>query len=288
MTRVAWGLHAALGIGCVYLVAVPGVFSTTGDGIGVLNMVLVTLGLLLLSVGAATGLAEDRARGTLEVLLSTPLSSRSILAAKWRASFRRAPAVAIWPALVASFPAFEHGHWPVYAMLPALVLAYAAAITSLGLAVATWVRRVGRAVALCVVAYVVWVVGQPLGEILVLRVRGVNERFGMGLIVGDPPFGAWLLTYCLGGGAVRAADGSFTSTDAVLWALFWIAAYAAAAGLLFQATLADFDDCLGRIPDDGVRPPVRPGKSALSADELLALVPSSSEELDEDREGGDE
>jgi ABC-type transport system involved in multi-copper enzyme maturation permease subunit len=287
MMRVAWGLYAAVGAGCVYLVAQPSALSTAGDGIGALNMFLVTLGLLLLSVGAATSLAEDRARGTLDVLLSTPLPSRSILAAKWWGGFRRAPAVVVWPALVAAFPAFVHGYWSIYAMLPVLVLAYAAAITSLGLAVATWVRRVGRAVALCVTAYVVWVVGQPVLEILLLP--NVNGRFGMGMIVGDPAFGVWLLTYCLNDGRARAADGWFTSADAILWALFWIAAYVVAARLLFQATLATFDGCLGRIPDDGVRPPSRrQGKSTLSTDELLALVPSSSGEFHEDPEGGDE
>ncbi len=83
--------------------------------------------------------------------------------------------------------------------------------------------------------------------------------------------------------------GWFTATDAILWAGFWIAAYLAAAGLVFLATLATFDGCLGRIPDDGARPPLRrPGKSTLSNDELLALVPSSSGAFDEDPEGDGE
>ena len=44
-----------------------------------------------------------------------------------------------------------------FGLLLGLVLAYGAAITSLGLAAATWVRRLGRAVALCVTSYVLCV-----------------------------------------------------------------------------------------------------------------------------------
>ena len=45
-----------------------------------MNVVQVTVGLLLVSVGAATSLAEERVRGSLDVLLTTPMSTRSILA----------------------------------------------------------------------------------------------------------------------------------------------------------------------------------------------------------------
>jgi len=286
MMRVAWGLYGAFGLLGVYMAATPNFFSGSVGG-GAWNLFLVTLGLLLLSVRATTGLAEDRARGTLDVLLSTPLSSRSILAAKWWATFRQAPAIAIWPALVAFVPAREHGYWSIYAMLPPLVLAYAAAITSMGLAVATWVRREARAVALGVAAYVAWVVGQPVLEIYLLL--NADARFRAGMMVGDPAFGVWLLTYCLNDGGVGTADGWFTASDAILWALLWTIVYAGASRLQFLATLASFDGCLGRIPDDGARPESRPpGRSTLSNDELLALVPSSSGAFDEDREGGDE
>ena len=56
--------------------------------VGLMNAFQVSLGLLLLSVGAATSLAEERVRGSLDVLLSTPMSTRSILAGKWWGSFR--------------------------------------------------------------------------------------------------------------------------------------------------------------------------------------------------------
>ena len=58
--------------------------------------------------------------------------------------------VAIWPAATTVFLVLDHGHWSNYLVLLGLVLAYGATITSLGLALATWVSRLGRAVALCV------------------------------------------------------------------------------------------------------------------------------------------
>ena len=48
-----------------------------------INGLQVSAGLLLLSVSAATSLAEERQRGSLDVLLATPLSTRSIVLGKW-------------------------------------------------------------------------------------------------------------------------------------------------------------------------------------------------------------
>lgn len=55
------------------------------------------IGLLLLSVSAATALAEERVRGNLDVLLATPLSTRSIVWGKWWGTFRAVPLLAIAP-----------------------------------------------------------------------------------------------------------------------------------------------------------------------------------------------
>ena len=156
MMRVAWGLYAALGL----LLGLPGgaaVDRDPGDArprSAIMNVFQVALGLLLLSVGAATSLAEERVRGSLDVLLSTPMSTRSILAGKWWGSFRGVCSIVIWPAATAMFLADDRGTWVGYWLFLGLMLAYGAAITSLGLALATWVSRLGRAVALCVTAYV--------------------------------------------------------------------------------------------------------------------------------------
>jgi ABC-type transport system involved in multi-copper enzyme maturation permease subunit len=293
MMRAAWGLYAALGLLWVYLAAWPTRFGVWAAGpVGMMNMFQVSVGLLLLGVGAATSLAEERARGGLDVLLSTPMPTHSILLAKWWGSFRHAFRVAIWPAATTYFIAARGGHWSIYFLLLASVLAYGAAITSLGLAIATWVSRLGRAVTLCVTAYVILVIGWPIPTFLFLR--NVRAAVGTGILMGDPPFGTRLLTFSATLGGIALTRG-FTFDDTIFWALIWILAYIGAAALLYRATLATFDGCLGRIPDDGARPPThRAGRSSLSSAELLALVPSSSEVGEQgprpessDSEGGD-
>ena len=72
--------------------------------IGAMSMFQVAVGLLLLSVSAATSLAEERVRGSLDVLLSTPLSTRSILIGKWWGAFRLVPHVLVWPAITGRSP----------------------------------------------------------------------------------------------------------------------------------------------------------------------------------------
>ena len=96
-------------------------------------MVQVTIGLFLLSAGAATSLAEERVRGSLDVLLSTPMLTRSILAGKWWGSFRPVLNVVIWPAATSPVLLAEGGSWMSYLALLGLVLAFGAAIASLGL-----------------------------------------------------------------------------------------------------------------------------------------------------------
>jgi hypothetical protein len=53
----------------------------------------------------------------------------------------------------------DGGRWMGYLLLMGLVLAYAAAIASLGLAIATWVSQLRRAGAICVSFTVVFAIG---------------------------------------------------------------------------------------------------------------------------------
>jgi ABC-type transport system involved in multi-copper enzyme maturation permease subunit len=57
-------------------------------------------GLLVLSASAPTSLSEERQRGSLDVLMATPLSTRSIVVAKWLSVFRTVPWLAAGPALL--------------------------------------------------------------------------------------------------------------------------------------------------------------------------------------------
>ncbi len=51
----------------------------------------VVFGLLLFSAVAPMVLAEERHRGSLDVLMATPLSARTIVMGKWMGAFRRVP-----------------------------------------------------------------------------------------------------------------------------------------------------------------------------------------------------
>ena len=102
LLRVVWLLYSALGVLWIVLaVQVMPQTRANSELVGMMNMFQVSVGLLLLSVSAATSLAEERVRGSLDVLLSTPLSTRSILAGKWWGTFRQTAHVLVWPAIVA-------------------------------------------------------------------------------------------------------------------------------------------------------------------------------------------
>ena len=122
----------------------------------------VSIGLLLLSVSAATTLAEERDRGSLEVIMTTPLSAREIVWGKWCGTIATVPRLAILPIWVGIGAAMVSGGGDGLILMIGLILAYAAAITSFGLALATWIKRLGRVVVINVVAYVLIAVGWPL------------------------------------------------------------------------------------------------------------------------------
>jgi ABC-type transport system involved in multi-copper enzyme maturation permease subunit len=273
MMRIAWGLYAALGLFWLWVAWVP----STGplrDRVGIVNMVQVTIGLFLLSAGAATSLSEERIRGSLDVLLSTPMSTRSILAGKWWGSFRQVLKVVIWPAATSPVLLVQGGDWMSYLALLGLVLAFGAAIASLGLALATWVSRLGRAVALCIAANIAWIVGWPFAVAIGVGTPAMRHT---GMMLGDPPCGVLFGTFGIGPFAPPGVPVPMNYDGLLLPMVAWIVVIAGFSALLFQLTVATFDQCLGRA-SEGARPqPRRPGRSSLSPDELLALVPSASE-----------
>ena len=250
--RMVWLLYSAFGVLWVVL-SLYQVTQTSGNRelLAMMNMFQVSVGLLLLSVSAATSLAEERVRGSLDVLLSTPISSRSILAGKWWGTFRQTVHMLIWPAIVAGLLAAESGRCFSYLLLLGLILAYGAVITSLGLALATWVSRLGRAVALCVSAYVVF----SIGWLLLVAFFLTTDQAGLPFIMGSPPYGALLATAVVSTETVPFGE----SGSAIrLGALVWTILDASIALLLFMATLATFDHCLGRIAESsGVLMPYR-------------------------------
>ena len=190
-------------------------------------------------VHAATVLAEERAHGSLDVLLTTPLSTSSIVLGKWWGAFRPVPKIAVLAGFIALgaslawsyfLAAFFYG-----VVTTALVLAYGAFFTSMSLAIATRQPRLGRAVGLSVAAYLAITIIYPALLISTTRVGPddvlflwVSPFFGMFIPMG------WL---CWFGG--RGLLGGFVAM------CFWVALTAIAARSLRRATVRSFDRSIG-------------------------------------------
>jgi ABC-type transport system involved in multi-copper enzyme maturation permease subunit len=198
------------------------------------------VGLLLLSVLAVTSLAEERARGSLDVLLTTPLSTLSILIGKWWGSYRIVLRICLLPLIVGAFLAVESGNWVRLGLLIALILAYGASVVSLGIALAAWIPRPSLALGLCVAIYG----GVSVGWIF-LAVLFESAQ----MAIGTPFYGAVFAV--LGVRGERVGPGGLEG-NLGFWLLFWIGIYVWLGFVLFQATWKSFDRCVGRISERGL------------------------------------
>jgi ABC-type Na+ efflux pump permease subunit len=235
-------------------------------------MIQVAIGLLLLSVSAATSLAEERAHGSLDILLSTPLSTFSILVGKWWGAFRLAPYVIFWPALLAGILVVEGGSWSRYVLLLGLILAYSVAIASLGLALATWINRLGRSVAICVTLCV----GFSIGWMFLIMSLFNRDYLGIPLIMGSPLFGTFAAM-----SLISTGPNNFVGPDArsaTIGAVLWMFIHTGAAAVLFASTLATFNYCLGRISDSS-----QPGNREFGRKPPWAGKPELDNWLDDDK-----
>ncbi len=240
---VLWLLYAALAVACTAMVAWLTVQFPSGGPAPLLNALQVAAGMLLLSISAASALAEERARGSLDVLLATPLPTRSVVWGKWWGTFRLVPVLAVPPALATAAVAWHHGHWPGVALVTGLVVAYGAALTSLGLALTTWVPRLGRAVGLCVAAHVGVTVGWAVFAILLTS--GTPGLTGPGLASFSPFVGVVLPT-----AQMHTAKHSASGWNEVVgWVAFWTVADVALAAVVLKAVLVTFSRCLGRMDE---------------------------------------
>jgi ABC-type transport system involved in multi-copper enzyme maturation permease subunit len=219
------------------------------------NMIAVFFGLLMFSVVAPTALSEERQRGSLDVLVATPLSTTAILLAKWWGTFRLVPFLAIGPGLFAlAIATARVVRRPATGIIPnvtdlslgarlaaaalaaAVILAQGAALVSLGLALATWIKRQARAIAASVVVFVLVAVGWPF-----LAIFGPGHR-AMGLAALSPIVSS-----------IGLLEGLTSRSDYLAPMLWWIglwniAAAALAIGLLWLA-VRTFDEAFGRVPE---------------------------------------
>jgi len=259
--RVTWAAYAACALGGTALALMDVVAGVGGVGeIAVFtNMLLIVVGLLLLSVRAATSLSEERIRGSLDVLLTTPMTTSEILAGKWWGTFRIVPGLAFLPGLIVGVGCLKSGNWAHGAGLVALIHAYGAAVTSAGLALAVWIPRQGRALAACVGLYAVACVGWFVVAIALLG----NDTAAPIVLIGSPLWGAICGTVpAIGQHLGPAPFDELVPLGLAVWSLFY---FVAAIGL-FAAACLTFDRCLGRAPGRSVHEPEGPP--------LLALFPS--------------
>ena len=228
---------------------------------GLVVGMLATVGLLLVSVTAAAVLAEERVQGSLDVLLVTPISTRSIVRAKWLGAFRRVPWVACWPAVLGiTYPLVDDlgvVRTAVYLLVPVLIVAEGAFLVSLGLALATWIKRPGQATAGTITTLVLAVVGWlvlglylPLHEFLGIEPRGgiVHELLSMGAMMGSPFFNSFVPLVVVSKDFAGIGD-DVRQLAALILLVCWTAIYAGLAWALFEATVRTFDRCLGRMAD---------------------------------------
>jgi ABC-type transport system involved in multi-copper enzyme maturation permease subunit len=283
LARITWGTYFALAFaGTAWGISL---LASTGEQqiVGVLSGFQATFGLLLVSIGAPTALAEERARGSLDVLMTTPLSTDRIVLAKWWGAYRILPALACLPAIGALAVGFAAPQTPrmriattlppdplgwidrvAFVCLPtALLLAQGAVVTSFGLLLATWMRRLGRAIAATVACYVVVAVGWLISvELLpsLLRALGLfpkagndNAEFIAMITASFCPLGAQVGPF-LSSRMAGALDRYAFYIGHVIVFLFMIGV----AYLFLALALASFNRAMGRMPARARRAPRPP------------------------------
>jgi ABC-type transport system involved in multi-copper enzyme maturation permease subunit len=208
------------------------------------NGLQVAFGLLLLTVDSVTSLADERAGGTLEVLLTTPLPTRSIVFGKWWGSYRTVVWFAVLPLILAASGIEDVHAWVAVLLLAAVVLVYGACVTSLGLALATWVRRPMPALALGVVMYSLVTVG---GVFLLLALDSTGPG-REGVAAASPFFAAGNTTFLAHEWSSQPGMEKYIG-----WIIFWLIMHLVAALALLALTLASFDRCVGRMRDTAPR-----------------------------------
>jgi ABC-type transport system involved in multi-copper enzyme maturation permease subunit len=279
MARILWVLYW-LGAGVATVIGIHDVFAygiddmTGGFMIHTALVLQSMLGLMLLSVQAPTALGEERVRGSLDVLMAAPISTRAIVWGKWMGTYR----VALWLAVLhgvaaaliaATSPdvsprvraaAIQNPIGPVDrvlapVLLVAELLSWGAAFTSLGLLLATWTPRIGRAIGISVAVFLLLSFGWMflVGLVIVPALRSwLFARYNIGGmelfwidqgLMAFSPMAAPITT-------IQALDMTYGSRWQ-FWAIvsFWCLLAITSAGAMYWVVLRSFDGRLGRMPE---------------------------------------
>jgi ABC-type transport system involved in multi-copper enzyme maturation permease subunit len=249
-------------------VTAPGGVSA-GEYAGAWSCLLqVVFGLLMISAVAPMSLAEERQRGSLDVLLATPLAARTIVLGKWMGTFRRVPWLALGPALVVL--ALATGERSARAMslnaddvsiferlyrvglFVATILIHGAAIASTGLLAATWIRRPARAIAVSVTLIVLVTIGWPF-----FIFNAPSTRFSPNAPV------AALSPFMVTAVFVNNLELRTPRFRDYIWGVtLWDILAAVVAVVLLELTVRSFDRCLGRMPERGAPLHAHPAENA--------------------------
>ncbi len=235
----------------------------TWETTGVFSYLLhVIFGLLMLAAVAPTSMAEERQRGSLDVLAATALSTRAIVVGKWLGTFRFAALMAVGPGCLAlamatgrlasanmTAPGFPPEYYQEISLAARIygvgvivgtILAHGALIASIGLALAVWIQRQSRAIAFSVALFVLVIAAWPFLVFTGLRGRG---RSGEGLAALSP------FVTCIGMLNVFGSRRQAYAGETLWWGSFWVVeVFAVAMGLLWL-TVRTFDGCFDRISD---------------------------------------
>lgn len=265
-----WGVYLAASFGCTTLIVWMAMWGSKRqvEGCAILNALQVSAGMLLLSLSASSSLAQERMRGSLDVLFTTPLSTESILWGKWWGAFRMVPLVVVPAgASYACVAAWQRGPfaWILALEGTCLVLCYGVLVTTLGLALAVWMTRPGHAAVICAAIHIGITVGWIfLVGLLFKRGSAVTST---GLALFSPFFGvifSMLASVLMGYQQVA---------ELRLWLIFWCMVELAIAGVLFAIVLDVFDGRLGRASQftRTARDEDEPGEHVNSAEATMSL-----------------
>jgi ABC-type transport system involved in multi-copper enzyme maturation permease subunit len=272
LARVLWVTILTV----TWILAACGTYELIHDGASESNRELgagmwlqLIFGMLILSATAPTVLAEERVRGSLDVLLSTPLSTRSIVVGKWLGACRGVIVMAllplygaIWmactlpdiPSWVGRFPQPDAVPLTIGDRIIAVVFCGAdfvvscALLVSVGLLIATWVPRLGRAVAISAVAFFL----SGIGWILLVQLLFSP------LMLGQLDCPRWLETCAMSFSPVfgpmnplAVLEGFWDTSRVPIWCciLIVILTKVVIVRILLWLTIKTFDRCMGRFTE---------------------------------------
>ena len=219
----------------------------------------------VLAAVSPMSLSEERRRGSLDVLMTTPISTRAIVVGKWLSLYRTVPWLAVGPGLLGFALARDVSWWrrpqwlrygvpeipwgdriQACGLIVAVILVHGGLIISLGLGLATWLRRETRAIGVSITAFVLLSVVWPS---LCLVSTESYRRQGQYVAIGAAVSPVY---------AISAVVNQLCRPDAS-WApkieevAVCTGGVAVASFLILGMTIATFDRRMGRMPEPRFR-----------------------------------